>query len=1200
MLHRSRAIFLFLTIVAVLFVSAAGTTNVYADDGTPPPAETEEVAPPAGEEEPVAPEPTEAAPVEEPAAPEPTEAAPTEEPVVTEPTEAAPTEAPVVPEPTEAAPTEAPVVTEPPVVEAALPAETESEAETILEQVPDNTTVTVLNAEGEAQSLTTQESANAIITGDPIWCPATVVIPTPGANGCTDSKANFTELLAYLKANETNPGFQRSGTIFVEMGDYAGEESTIDFNTYEFQYLKNFNLTVKGGWDTTDNSTTDYTQLDVPIVIGTSTNPWVGSLTIDNIRIDGASDQIGLILYSQGAINVFNSQVTDSLAGADLNAGAGVSVQNSQFNDNKKSGAKITAGGSVEVVDSEFNNNASSQYDGFGLEIDNQNQVTLSGVSAQHNEQFGADINSTNAVTIMSSYFSGNIAYSGNCWHKTITGGYGLKVVTTSWAYLDEGVQASGNYLFGARLETGADGAYVYNSSFNGYDPADPAKTRTQKNGLQIVSADLVEIVGVHADDNLLSGADVQAVGDVVVNNSFFDGNKSYSKTCTTKPGVKSCHDQVVCTEKYDGYGIQVVTNGRVTMDTVSASGNHLFGAHLEGFDIAILNGTFDNNGTGNQTMTGKGLEIVSTGQVSLESISASNNQLFGADIKAAGNVAVTDGFFNGHKYTYTSSCKDSVTKGGYGLHIVTDGEIALDTVQASNNYLYGARLEGADVAIGGSALQYNLFNNNQYGLEIKSSGPVALRYVEANNNKLFGADVTAAADVAIRDSFFNGNKSYTSSSCKGKTYSGYGLKVVSTGAVRLLDVTAEENYLFGASLEGTDIRVTALNLATSSFSNNGTGTLSDHIGSGLQIKSTGSDSVVLLSGVTASNNQLFGANVTAEGLVFIDNSFFSGNKSYYKSCTTKTSGRSCHDQVVCTENYDGYGLKVVTASDIELDTVTANENYLFGAHLEGANVTILGASDAFSSFSLNASPLQSGKTPTGRGLEVISTGNTSLQYVNASNNQLFGANIQAGGQVDIVSSIFSNNKYTYSSSCSGTKTAGYGLKVKATGPITLGSATDVTAGIQASGNGAEGAILDGDSTVNVWNSTFNSNGANGLSITADGNVTLTDVTADQNKGNGVEVKGICTNNVTVSGGHFATNSKYGIKVVDATYTQVGTPVFESNGSGNVFHSDCAPADDDSGDDTGNTSGSGGNNTGGNSWYWYNGYGHHHHHHHGR
>src|SRR5512138_3688750 len=185
MSHKARAIFLFLTIVAVMFASAVGTTNVYADDGTPPPPPTEAPAvdPSTDEAEPVAPaEPAEVAPpAEEPAA---TEAAVTEpevaEPVATEP------------------PAQ---VEEAPVAEEEQPAEAATEVETILEQVPEDTTVTVINAEGEAQPLTTQESADAILTGDPIWCPE-FQDPTPGANGCTDSFNSFDALLSYLKAHE--------------------------------------------------------------------------------------------------------------------------------------------------------------------------------------------------------------------------------------------------------------------------------------------------------------------------------------------------------------------------------------------------------------------------------------------------------------------------------------------------------------------------------------------------------------------------------------------------------------------------------------------------------------------------------------------------------------------------------------------------------------------------------------------------------------------------------------------------------------------------------------------------------------------------------------------------------------------------------------------------------------------------------------
>jgi hypothetical protein len=382
-------------------------------------------------------------------------------------------------------------------------------------------------------------------------------------------------------------------------------------------------------------------------------------------------------------------------------------------------------------------------------------------------------------------------------------------------------------------------------------------------------------------------------------------------------------------------------------------------------------------------------------------------------------------------------------------------------------------------------------------------------------------------------------------------------LQVVTNGAINLFSVQAHDNYLYGAQLKGTDV-----NIGFSSFNSNGTDVLSDHIGKGLEIESTGSGSLVSLFEVTANDNQLFGAKVKADGLVLINNSVFSGNKSYtYSSCKGK--------------NYDGYGLQVVTTSDIYLDSVTANDNHLYGASLSGAYVEV---SNSF--FSFNSSGTD--KSPTGKGLEVNSSSDVLLRYVEANNNQLFGATIQADGQVKVLSSVFATNKYYTYSSCKGTKGAGYGLKVVAAGPITLGSdENDVdNRGVQAYDNGAEGAILQGETTVNVSDSSFNNNGSTGLLITANDNVTLTNVIAMDNGGDGVNVTGMCTNEVSVYGSTFAKNSKYGIKVLKATYSPDGTQTFFNNGSGNVFQSSSGCASSAS------SSGSSQSNGHWHGWHW--------------
>jgi hypothetical protein len=533
---------------------------------------------------------------------------------------------------------------------------------------------------------------------------------------------------------------------------------------------------------------------------------------------------------------------------------------------------------------------------------------------------------------------------------------------------------------------------------------------------------------------------------------------------------------------------------------------------------------------------------------------------------------------------------------GGYGLRIeTTGGSVALANVEANDNYLIGMEVISAQEV----ALDQGKFNDNKEGIKINAQGAVRLSGVTASNNKVAGATITSAFGIVrVENSVFSGNYSLAYGKCTGKTYYGYGLRVVTTNEISLTNVTADNNALYGAYLEGNGVFIGGV---ANSFSNNGTGTLSDHTGKGLEIVSTGG-STVSLTNVTASGNQEFGAKIKADGTVLVSYSVFNGNHSYASSCTSKSSnssyskggsssGKSCGGKE-CTKTYYGYGLEVVTTGDISVSNVEANENYLFGAHLDGANVTV-----SNSTFSFNVSPTEKDKTPTGRGLEVKSTGNATLSGVDASNNQLFGATVEAGGVVSVLSSTFMNNKYSTATSCKGTKSAGYGLKVVATNPeiaspITLENVT-------ASGNGAEGAILQGEeAAIAVTNSTFNNNGADGLNITASGTVTLTNVTADGNKGDGVDVKGVCTNTVNVSGGNFTNNDNYGLKVVDAAYAPDATtpPTFSGNDSGNVFQSDCVSSGGGNGSGNSGSGNTGGNNSGSNWWYWWwywhKGYGH--------
>ncbi len=97
----------------------------------------------------------------------------------------------------------------------------------------------------------------------------------------------------------------------------------------------------------------------------------------------------------------------------------------------------------------------------------------------------------------------------------------------------------------------------------------------------------------------------------------------------------------------------------------------------------------------------------------------------------------------------------------GYGLQIVTPGIIDLDTVTASDNFLWGASLDaGGDVNIAKSTFNANTTNSPGFiddtGLLVTSGGNVSLQEVLANNNRLIGATIDAAGDVSINNSSFS------------------------------------------------------------------------------------------------------------------------------------------------------------------------------------------------------------------------------------------------------------------------------------------------------------------------------------------------------------------------------------------------------------------------------------------------------------
>ena len=667
MFHQARAFLLSLTIIAVLVFSAVGTTVVYADGAPPPdapPAETsgedaEDAEAPAGESDKPGPVTVDTIEVAEgEATPVPTvELAPRVEgqptPVPTE--EVAPPKeepTPVPAEETHSSPETAPAET--------VPTGSPADKPLILDSVPENTTVAVVNAAGELQPLATQAAADAIATSDPIWCPAGQA-PTPGANGCTQSFTSFTALLTFLAGNAS---FSGAGTIYVEQGNYQGGESTINFNNFNLTNISNADLTITGGWNTSTGTTTSTSTFNnVSLVIGNSTNPWGGSLTINNITITNPSGT-GITVNAQNNINLSNVTVTNSTngAGAELNSGNDVNINNSRFERNKTAGAIIRAVRDVSIANSSFSNPVTARRQIVGLDIITDGSVSLLNVLANENREAGATIEAGGPVSIANSSFSGTKAIVGSQFL-----GYGLTVVSQDVINLDH-VTANDNFLWGASL-TAAGDVSIANSIFNANTTESPGFI--DDTGLLVTSGGMVSISDSHADDNRLIGAVIDAVGDVSISNSTFSSNNGVTLDSAGNP-------------TFHGYGLQVVTDGSIFMQGVTASNNTLFGAHLDaGVDVLVANSTFSNQTSNDATaLTGRGLEIVAGGNVLLQGVTLNNNQTFGADIQAGADVLLDTVTADGNGTTgvevQTTNCGTLILRGGtytnngqYGLSVL-------------------------------------------------------------------------------------------------------------------------------------------------------------------------------------------------------------------------------------------------------------------------------------------------------------------------------------------------------------------------------------------------------------------------------------------------------------------------------------------------------------------------------------------------
>ena len=183
----------------------------------------------------------------------------------------------------------------------------------ILENIPEDTDIAVLDEDGEMLSLASQEAADTLVTGDPVWCPAGISTPTPGSNGCTDSFGTFADLISELQSGS----YSGSGVIWVADSYSGNDDNQIVIDGASLPNLQSGELHILGGWNdgTGTAGTWGISDFDVSLSI----QNWLGAVYLENLFINNTSDDSGFGLYvnTAGAVNLINVSVSSTTGNND-------------------------------------------------------------------------------------------------------------------------------------------------------------------------------------------------------------------------------------------------------------------------------------------------------------------------------------------------------------------------------------------------------------------------------------------------------------------------------------------------------------------------------------------------------------------------------------------------------------------------------------------------------------------------------------------------------------------------------------------------------------------------------------------------------------------------------------------------------------------------------------------------------------------
>lgn len=963
--------------------------------------------------------------------------------------------------------------------------------ETILETLPEDTQLIVLDEEGEALPLATEEAAQAVIVGDPIWCPATVAVPTPGLNGCSGSYATFALLFADPIFSGSGPA--KDGIIWVE-SSYSGEANPVDISSaLSSTTLKDFKLTINGGWNGLGTGTLN------PLAPSTFTTPliitgWNNDITINNISIIGSNEGALYSLHVESnknitLNNVLISTTTDGGAWLDTDTPSGtgnVTVNNSKFENiaDTNGGLRIDSKGTVTLKNVTAYNNGTGGT-GIGILIYNQvadtpKNVTITNVTVSNNQNEGLIVNSKGVITV-TDLTAVNNGLSGNGNGATLNNLAGTA-----------GVTLNGTNLFFSNDDIGLEVLSHGAIKLNNIHAVDNGSNGVSLQNNTATTPQSVTLTGSSAFKfNNSHGLNIISIGIVTLNNITANSNNGHGVNIDNDNGTVNVDVKFTGANLFTdnaSNGINIFSNGAVTLNNINANSNTGHGAFIDNTSSTTFKGVTLNGLNTFKDNADNGLEILSDGIVTLNNVTANRNQGFA-------------GLYIDNKNSTPATPKAVIIKGnntisnndGYGLYILSHGAITINNLTANYNGLVDLAgynfidnafftTKPAGVTFTGTSQFIGNYNN---GLYILSIGVIKLNNITVNDSVASGsgAYISNAIGSATADLILTGTNTFTGNA-------GVNLQAFSYGAITISNLNAS-NGGSGASLSNTG------STKPKGVTLTGTNHFTYNIGSGLFISSQG---VVTLNNVTANNNGTGGSG----GGVEINNS------------AAPTPAGVTINGTNSFNNNAGTGLLVNSDGNIKANNITANGSINAGTY--GASFTTSGI-NGIGSVTLTGKNTFIGNNNTN--LTISSHGAVTLSNITASNSQNFeGVNIlndfageAAPKPVTLTGvNVFENNYRT-------------GLNIVSYGAVTTTSITATGNGFGALGNGVyignSNSIIPASVTMNGSNNISGNKNAN-LFVNSYGAVKINNLTADNsNSDSGASILndgGSFFSNVTFTG----------------------------------------------------------------------------------